>query len=39
MGVDLRRDILPVQINEDYKLGEAVEWAYDDDEAFHATCL
>ena len=25
------RDILPVQINEDYKLGEAVEWAYDDD--------
>ena len=25
------RDILPVQINEDYKLGEAVEWAFDDD--------
>ncbi|MBO96156.1 MAG: hypothetical protein CMA80_06185 [Euryarchaeota archaeon] len=25
------RDILPVQLNEDYKLGEAVEWAYDDD--------
>ena len=25
------RSILPVQINEDYKLGEAVEWAFDDD--------
>ncbi|MBN29710.1 MAG: hypothetical protein CMB34_03490 [Euryarchaeota archaeon] len=25
------RTILPVQINEDYKLGEAVEWAFDDD--------
>lgn len=25
------RDILPVQINEDYKLGTAVEWAFDDD--------
>ena len=25
------RDILPVQINEDYKLGEAVEWAFDDE--------
>ena len=24
------RTILPVQINEDYKLGEAVEWAFDD---------
>ena len=25
------RSILPVQINENYKLGEAVEWAFDDD--------
>ncbi len=25
------RAILPVQINEDYKLGEAVEWAFNDD--------
>ena len=25
------RDILPVQINEDYKLGDAVEWAADSD--------
>lgn len=25
------RDILPVQVNEDYKLGEAVEWAFDDE--------
>lgn len=25
------RTILPVQINEDYKLGEAVEWAFNDD--------
>ena len=25
------RSILPVQINEDYKLGEAMEWAFDDD--------
>ena len=27
------RDILPVQTNEAYKFGEAVEWAFDEDDA------